>query len=694
MINTLLSLAVALGVFFAPNYALSQVKYGIGTGSVRKALRGGEIEEALAYYEALARESNEKALASGSESDWRVASKVYHLASIAARYAGQLQKAVTYGNEALDAAQKTRNEARRLGAIKDLAIAYRMLGNFEKYKELIDKGFEIIRKLPAGNRRRSWEARYYHQFGMYHISVGEYEKAIEALSKTRSLSETYLSRLENSKTRKKQRIESTRNRILNSIIRIGQAYHAIGKLELALEQYQTALSLINEWGIQTHHDTKVYREMGNVFHDLKKYPQALQSIKKALVLFHRQQRPHHIATLNRTIGDVYSSTARPAEAIPHYQEAVRGIESARSLLQSDYRHYYFANELGAYIGIIDALLKVGKPGEAFSYNEHARARQFLDLLGNKVRLSRAKSGLAEEEMAMNERIASVKTKMTRGMRQEGLVKELSSVEIAYENFLIKVREVDREQTSLMTVAPLSLKEVQRLLDPDATLIQYFVTNSTTFVWVVEKGKLQYHGVQVPKEKLARLVNTLRERIASLEDKEKIREVSAFLYQALIKPVRSHISGKQLIIVPHDVLHYLPFQALVSPEGRYLIEDYPVHYLTSASLMKFTTAKRRTARGDRVLAIGNPDLEGAKRELKFAEAEAKEVGKLYQQIAVLLRNEATEEAIKSLSSKYDILHFAAHTELSKDDPSASAILLAKDGKEDGRLTVKEIFEMDL
>ena len=343
---------------------------------------------------------------------------------------------------------------------------------------------------------------------------------------------------------------------------------------------------------------------------------------------------------------------------------------------------------------MDALLKVGRPEEAFDYNEHARARHFLDLLGNKVSLSRAKSGLAKEELALNDRIASVKTKMTRGMRQEGLVKELSSVEIAYENFIIKVREVDREQTSLMTVAPLSLKEVQRLLDPDATLIQYFVTDSTTFVWVVEKGKLQYHGVQVPKEKLARLVNTLRERIASLEDKEKIREVSAFLYQALIKPVRSHISGKQLIIVPHDVLHYLPFQALVSPEGRYLVEDYPIHYLSSASLMKFTTAKKRGARGDRVLAIGNPDSGNSKPGLKYAELEAREVKSLYPMSTLLLNSDATKETVKSESTRHDILHFAAHAELSKDDPLSSAILLAKDGKDDGRLTVKEIFEMEL
>ena len=50
--------------------------------------------------------------------------------------------------------------------------------------------------------------------------------------------------------------------------------------------------------------------------------------------------------------------------------------------------------------------------------------------------------------------------------------------------------------------------------------------------------------------------------------------------------------------------------------------------------------------------------------------------------------------KSLSPNHNILHFATHAELKQDDPLSSAILLAKDDKEDGRLEVKEIFGMDL
>ena len=149
----------------------------------------------------------------------------------------------------------------------------------------------------------------------------------------------------------------------------------------------------------------------------------------------------------------------------------------------------------------------------------------------------------------------------------------------------------------------------------------------------------------------------------------------------------------MIIVPHDVLHYLPFHALQSPDGRYLIESYPIYYLSSASLLQFIKEKRK-ARGERVLAFGNPDLGDPNKDLKFAELEAQEVRTLYPYSTVLVRKEATEGKSKGLSPQYDMLHFATHAELKEEDPLSSAILLAKDGKEDGRLEVREIFGMDL
>jgi hypothetical protein len=86
--------------------------------------------------------------------------------------------------------------------------------------------------------------------------------------------------------------------------------------------------------------------------------------------------------------------------------------------------------------------------------------------------------------------------------RSGLRKQLAEAERAYSAFLARVRKQDKEQVSLMTVEPLTLKEVQEFLDPQTTLIEYFVSEPNAFVWVVEKDRLQFVTVELPREKLA------------------------------------------------------------------------------------------------------------------------------------------------------------------------------------------------
>ena len=124
----------------------------------------------------------------------------------------------------------------------------------------------------------------------------------------------------------------------------------------------------------------------------------------------------------------------------------------------------------------------------------------------------------------------------------------------------------------------------------------------------------------------------------------------------------------------------------------MIEKFPIYYLSSASLLQFVKEKRK-AGGEKVLAFGNPDLGDPEKNLEHAELEAQEVQAIYPEASVLLRKDASEEKSKSLSPAHDILHFATHAELNENDPLSSAVLLAKEGKEDGRLEVREIFGMD-
>jgi CHAT domain-containing protein len=164
-----------------------------------------------------------------------------------------------------------------------------------------------------------------------------------------------------------------------------------------------------------------------------------------------------------------------------------------------------------------------------------------------------------------------------------------------------------------------------------------------------------------------------------------------LYCWLIEPFKEHLPP-HLAIVPHSVLHYLPFAALTDGE-RYLIDDYTLTTLPSASVLPFirdNTGRELTS----PLILGNPATEALNlRPLTYAEWEAQTIAKLYN-AQPLLGEAATESAVRERASQAGILHLAAHGEFNVYSPLYSTLYLAPDDENDGRLEVHEVYGLDL
>src|SRR5215470_9512804 len=95
---------VLLVSFSLPLLAIgcSVPEYQTTVAAYRQAVIRGELKEALASYEAQAREAEKSAQGSlFPQYYWRGAAAAYRRAADAAREAGQLQKAITYGEKAL-----------------------------------------------------------------------------------------------------------------------------------------------------------------------------------------------------------------------------------------------------------------------------------------------------------------------------------------------------------------------------------------------------------------------------------------------------------------------------------------------------------------------------------------------------------------------------------------------------------------
>jgi len=262
----------------------------------------------------------------------------------------------------------------------------------------------------------------------------------------------------------------------------------------------------------------------------------------------------------------------------------------------------------------------------------------------------------------------------------------------YRAFLERVRRENVEQASLMSVEPISLAELQGLLPSGTTVLEYFVAGQDVVLWIIDRERMNVVRVPVRRAALVTDVRRLREAITSQAPLGDVQARALVLYRLLIAPVRREIRGDRLLVVPHDVLHYLPFAALRTPEGKWLVEDYALSTVPSASVVKYLVSKGVGA-SEATLAVGNPTL-GPQFDLRYAEREARVVAQARPPSTVLVRDEATESRAKALLPTAGTIHFATHAELKEDEPLTSALLLVPGGGEDGRLEVRELFGLEL
>jgi CHAT domain-containing protein len=109
------------------------------------------------------------------------------------------------------------------------------------------------------------------------------------------------------------------------------------------------------------------------------------------------------------------------------------------------------------------------------------------------------------------------------------------------------------------------------------------------------------------------------------------------------------------------------------------------------VLKYARARNHGNRED-LFAVGNPvtDLP----PLPGAEIEAQEVSALFEKKLLLTGKQATETTTKNQSPKYDLLHFSTHGEMRGSEPLRSNLRFTPSASDDGKLTVNEIFDMEI
>lgn len=389
------------------------------------------------------------------------------------------------------------------------------------------------------------------------------------------------------------------------------------------------------------------------------------------------------------------------------RRAVATVERVRSSFGSALlRSAYGTDKATAYADLVGVLIDLGRTAEAFEVADAARGRALLEHLAAVRNESMASQASASALAGGDEILRRIDGLVTSILEYEEygdsaavreLAQKLQQARREYELFAIHTAERNAPTTALLGGQATDVAAVQSALLPGEALVEYLVTPSRLFAFVMTPTELRSYETAISAEKVVGRVRLARDLLADPETlPEQARAVLGALHRVLI----SHVANAgppagvpRLIVVPHGVLTYLPFGALRDEHtGRYLVEDYALLYLPSAAALPVLRAEQADREWDRAAMRTGTVFAPLPRTLPASRAEAETVRRALRQAELFIGSRATETRVREALSNGGIVHVASHSVMNARSPLFSRIEMAgATGRaaNDGRLEVHEV-----
>ncbi|MBI1747889.1 MAG: CHAT domain-containing protein [Acidobacteria bacterium] len=662
-----------------------------------------------------------------------------------------------YGSyeSAIDAYQAARRIREELGDkpgiannLNNMGVVYSDQGLFDRAAEYYERALKV--KEEAGDKKGI--ANTLNNIGILHMDHGFYGRALEYYQKALRMRDEVGDKLGRAVT-------------LNNL---GIAYRKQGAFAKALEYHQSALSVSRE--IQAKSPAgRAYTGMARAHLGQEHYAEAVTAAQPSLTLGKETNEPRIIWDAYDILGLAYEKLGDPLKALSHYQLAVVEIEKVRVHAVSDEgKAGFFAEHLYVYEHIIRLLHKLSKENpaaiyerQAFEYAERAKARAMLDALAEGRAAIR--KGLSSEQLdnerAIFRKISQIQSELRKERLSEAKrtawMTKLKQAEEELDKFVEDLRSHCPEYAQLQYPEPFGSARVQKELDENSLLVEFFLGDEQSFVFAM--GRTDMQMAALPKRgEIERRVNAYLQTIRrfpkqamgseSVKRMEEHYQGARALFDQLLGPIQERIRGKAtLILVPDGALHYLPFETLLvtrpvgsrkgpsTPRrGKYLLEEYLITYAPSASVWgNLKTGKNAVVTGQKdLLAFADPVIRRGQRaggrpsprrgerageegvqgpfngaEFQFAplpytRQEVEALSHLFRkdQQRIYVGAKASEETLKrERLDEYRRIHFATHAVIDEQAPRRSGLILSWSGgkeEEDGILQVSEIFNLEL
>jgi CHAT domain-containing protein/Tfp pilus assembly protein PilF len=541
---------------------------------------------------------------------------------------GEKQKALDLFNQALPLVRAAGNRYAEATALANIGYAYYSLDQPQAALAYFDQSLSLMRALG----HRGGEAIALHNLGLAHNSLGHTQMALDFFQQSLAL----------------RQAAGNRSGEARTLTAIGGIYNSLGEKQKALDYYQRALALRRASG-DREGEAITLTDTAAIYYSLGDKEKALELLSQSLPLMRSIRNASGEAVTLYRMARIERDRGRLPEARAQIETAINIAESIRGrLISPELRASYFASVSPYYSLYIDVLMKShalhpaeGANAIALQASERARARSLLELLMEARADIRqgADPLLLQRERALQHMVNIKAEQQFRllGARHtqeqaDTVAKQLAALIAEYEQVKAEIRQKSPRYAALTQPAPLGLKEIQSLLDPDTLLLEYALGDEKSYLWVVSPTSLASYELpaRAQIEKQARQVYQLltarnrreqgetaeQQRARVAEAEAEYPKAAMSLSHLLLGPLAGQLGTKRLLIVGDGALHYIPFGALPVPgsaaatgqRGSFLplIVDHEIVSLPSASVLAalrrdLSGRKKRAARSVAVLA---------------------------------------------------------------------------------------------
>ena len=649
---------------------------------------------------------------------------------VALHNAGDLNASLPYLEKAVEEAENLKDPIGVARSQMNLGNLYKDLGRYREALQSFQRSLDLIRNRPGMERRI---AMVINNMGGVYYDQYETELAVQSHQQAIAM---------------KEAVHVDAAELASSVLNLGVDYERMGDHLQAIPYLERAMKLTEGGPNQRLQDLILYN-YAVTLHSLKRNPEAADKLNRAVEIAERvrdqdlaassqvelaeiavedgryadalalaqpaldyarrENEPRTLSRADEVIAAAQQALGRLEQAEASISEAIGSAERQRSEIPAERQALarFMEGQLATYQRMVDIQMDLHHPDLALAYAERSKGRVLLDVLqsgGTPVNKSLAASELREEATRLS-RLRRVKEDQMALSRQPepdhtrmaALERQLEDARTEYQTYELSLYAAHPElKVQRVAFDPAAAGELAAALpDADTAMLEYEMTDSGACVFVVTRGangaNVQAIRLPVQKENLKRDVRRFREQIASRD--LSYRTLAMSLYRQLLQPVHEQLRGKHtLVIVPDGELWQVPFQALESAPGRYVVEDYAVFYTPSLSVLhEMQKLHQAHSQGSpKLLAVDAARLPAVSREVSG-------LREVYgaSNVRIYAGSDADHDRVKREAPNYQILHLAAHGVFEDRHPMDSYLVLAKAGKpEAGMLQAREMMDMNL